>query len=417
MAKHWKNFLKKEDTPKEEEELNFAESLLGATEKEAVAIDEIAGFNSTLKSLLDEQKQLEDKMAELTGKKTESSSDRKYDNEIKTIDQKKKEEKQAQERKQKPKKDFFAVDSISKSKEKKKIDPSFLVAKQVTNGVSNNKIVAKKITKTVPIISVSKKKVDNKIEKIKDNYFTEKEKTTEVWKEQKVKVGNTIKDKKNNLLAKAKKVDTTINLGKTLKKVDAVWKEKENIEKKLSDFENTFVSKTKLEKKQLPFKKEPVEEKNKLDSLIKTKEKIFKTVAIVQKSSSQVQEGMQKTKSVMNTVGIQNGNNDLTKAIQVVDTVNKNLDKVNKLFQTSNKVLDTTTTVVRSFEKRQNEADFIKAKDNDSKDIFDFAILQKKNETKEENKAFKVDASTIKSIKKGMDLIQNLKKSKDSFSF
>ncbi|NJM78962.1 MAG: hypothetical protein HC854_03815 [Flavobacterium sp.] len=47
MAKHWKNFLKKEDTPREKEELNFAESLLDVTEKEAVAIDEIAGFNST----------------------------------------------------------------------------------------------------------------------------------------------------------------------------------------------------------------------------------------------------------------------------------------------------------------------------------------------------------------------------------
>ncbi|NJM78961.1 MAG: hypothetical protein HC854_03810 [Flavobacterium sp.] len=126
---------------------------------------------------------------------------------------------------------------------------------------------------------------------------------------------------------------------------------------------------------------------------------------------------MQKAKSVMTTVGIQNGSNDLTKAIEVVDKVNKNLDKVNKLFQTSNKVLDTTTTVVRLFEKKQNETDFIKAKDNDSKDIFDFTIFQKKNETKEENKVFKVDASTIKSIKKGIDLIQNLKKSKDSFSF
>ena len=94
MAKHWKSFVKKEKTSEEKEEFDI-KTLLSSGGNTDKSLEDVAEFNTSLKSLLEEQKELEDKMAELTGKKA-TSPDKKYDHEIKTIDQKKKEEKKAE---------------------------------------------------------------------------------------------------------------------------------------------------------------------------------------------------------------------------------------------------------------------------------------------------------------------------------
>jgi len=105
MAKHWKSFVKKEKAPKQENEeiANIASLISPEGKKSDKSLEDVAEFNSSLKSLIEEQKQLEDQMAELTGKKKESNTDKRYQHEIKSIDQKKKEEAAAAEKRKKRK--------------------------------------------------------------------------------------------------------------------------------------------------------------------------------------------------------------------------------------------------------------------------------------------------------------------------
>ena len=134
MAKHWKSFVKKEETPQQEnKELDDISSLLSAKGKPSdKSLEDVAEFNSSLKSLIQEQKDLEDQMAELTGAKKDSTTDKRYENDIKTIDQKKKEEKAAAAKRQKRKESHR-----KKQDDRWEVTPSFTSKKKDISTVSS----------------------------------------------------------------------------------------------------------------------------------------------------------------------------------------------------------------------------------------------------------------------------------------
>ena len=154
MAKHWKSFVKKEKAPKKENAAidNIASLLSPDAKNSNKSLEDAAEFNSSLKSLIEEQKQLEDQMAELTGKKKKSNTDRKYENEIKTIDEKKKEE-AAEEEKRKKRKESHR----KKQDDRWEVTPSFTI-KRKERDISRMPTTSKKKKKAKPNTDFIQKK-------------------------------------------------------------------------------------------------------------------------------------------------------------------------------------------------------------------------------------------------------------------
>ena len=210
MAKHWKQLLKQEVITKNSEEekdtFSFNDILKPNTTSDETSLEDIAASNINLKSLLEEQKELEQNMNALTGKTEEhSNTNKQYDSEIKSIGQKRKEER-AREKKQKDllkkrknrtkeknswlkkEKDVFTIGTRQKIKKEalhplaKKLKPKVILknnkqaiatnnepfekVKKITQKVSkkNNDVlpILNKVTKSISKFSGELAKIDQK---------------------------------------------------------------------------------------------------------------------------------------------------------------------------------------------------------------------------------------------------------------
>ncbi|WP_430412273.1 hypothetical protein [Kordia sp.] len=510
MAKHWKSFVKKEETPKKEnEELVEITSLLSPEGKKTdKSLEDVAEFNSNLKSLIEEQKQLEDQMATLTGKKKDSNVDKRYQNDIKTIDQKKKEEQTATAKRQKrkeshrkkhddrwnvepsftpKKKDIAHVPSISEKSKKAKIDSDFLRKKKASKPVSSIPKPQKKVDKPRTIVSKKKKpttiiQYGEKVQKentLVDNFTKIRKKSTTGIPVKTVKKPTTQKPKRHEktLLKNIGKRKTTAVISKKKKPVATISDSIKKGTKSVTSFINNSVQKKQLEALQ-PIVKAASKKIELVNTTAKKVTKVAKTVRKVQKTGNDVQKGIEKvtsvakspalqkvSKGVLKATGIVNkvgknlnkvtntintvqktGNelqtgiekvtsvvksselkkvsNGLSQGIGIVNKVGKKLNKVDKLFNTATKQLDKTQKVAKLFDRKLKAVDFISINDKKNTNGFDFDFLQNKQTKKEEthgfdvgNKKLAINLDTIKSIKKDVDGLKNVKKKKDSFSF
>ena len=103
-----------------------------------------------------------------------------------------------------------------------------------------------------------------------------------------------------------------------------------------------------------------------------------------------------------------------------MENIGKKTEKVTALFDTTNKYLEKTNAVDTLFQKKKPKVNFLQSKEKKSKQEYDLDFIQKKKEKEEfyvGNKKLQVDQDTINSVKKGMELLNNTKNIKDSFSF
>ena len=146
MPKHWKSFIKKEVTENIDMEAHLKsmpEETSSESEMSKEAFRSVVQENTTLKSLLDEQESLQNEMKRLTGHEdTTTNVHKNYQQEIKTIPQKRREEQQWVEKKerqlrtfkqkkkendtwlsqkQKKPKEFFSIDEIRNVKKTKEV--------------------------------------------------------------------------------------------------------------------------------------------------------------------------------------------------------------------------------------------------------------------------------------------------------
>ena len=191
---------------------------------------------------------------------------------------------------------------------------------------------------------------------------------------------------------------------------------------KPNSFLNNTVQKKKVDVQ--PIAKKVSKKIGIFNDVTKKVSKVTNTLNTVQKTGNDIQTGIKKVTSVVKSPELQTLSKGLSKGIGIVNKVGTKLNKVDQLFNTANRHLEKTETVTNLFEKKLKAVDFISAKDKNSKDIFDFDFIQKKQTKKEETKVFNVgnkklsvDLDTIKNIKKGVDTLKNGKKKKDSFSF
>ncbi len=467
MAKHWKSFVKKEKTPKEENAAieNIASLLSPEAKKSDKSLEDVAGFNSNLKSLIEEQKQLEDQMAELTGKKKASNTDKRYEHDIKTIDQKKKEEAEAAEKLKKRKESHR-----KKQDDRWEVTPSFTPKKREVSSVSP---ISKKRKTTKPtstgfiqpkkaskaaIPSIQQKSVPTTVSKQK------KKATTLLEFGQKVKnVKKTIDDftkqpKKSVAtvaLKSAQKPKTTAQkatkqktqkpkrqqktplkqVGKRIQKTPI-----KTIKKPVETFSNSvkkgakkldsFIDNT-AKKKEVQTVKTVVKKASEaLDTFGETTKKVSKvnnTFQTVRNTGNDLQSGLEKVTSVTKSPELQKISKKVSKGMGILNNVGKKLTKVDKVFNTANKKLEKTNTVTHLFEKKLKEVDFISGMDAATKHGFDFDFIQQQQTKKEETTSFNVGnkklqvaidvIKTAKNVKKGIGILKEVKKQKDSFSF
>ncbi|SNR14108.1 hypothetical protein [Tenacibaculum jejuense] len=405
MAKHWKQFVKKEKTSEVKEELNFKTLLSseGKTTSEK-SLEDVVGFNSSLRSLLDEQKELENKMAELTGKKDKSSTDKKYNHEIKTIDQKRKAERLEEKKKYKKSKreDRWIVEGSHQKKDKKS---------QVLNSFKND------FKKKKEGVIQSKKKIDDaklQIEKLKK------------------KTGITpvsIKNKEKNLETIIGKVKAVKKQVETLKKkpkasffnVDP--KINSSIKKRQDVVIKEFLQKKKAVKNILDAEKSKKTKAEGFKNTVKTVKKVVNTYQDINKTSKKVSKSFQDFSKRLNTVDLNNMSKKSTQGTEIINSIDTQSNKVTELFNTANKYLD-KTKVIGVFQEKNKVENTINNLEKKTSNAFDFDFIQSKKSKQEESQSFSVnnqkltvDLNTIKKVKKGIETLKDLKNKKDSFSY
>ncbi|WP_046758276.1 hypothetical protein [Kordia jejudonensis] len=454
MAKHWKSFVKKEETPKKEDkELEDIGSLLSKEGKPSdKSLEDVAEFNSSLKSLIEEQKQLEDQMAELTGKKTASNTDKRYENDIKTIDQKKKEEKAAAAKRQKrkenhrkkqderwdvtpsftlKKKNSSTIPAIAEQRKKAKPNTELLHKKKARNPVATlpklpktpkkvqqPKRVAKKKKQPTTIIEYGEK--IQKAAKSIDDFIQKPKKSTQKEKKQ-----NPKRQEKTGLQTIAKRKVSSV-IGAQQKRKKEVSKVAIKSKEKLHDFV-TNTTKSKPIATVQPIVKKASEHLETFQKVTKKVKKVNHTFQTIQKTGNDVQTGIEKLNSVVASPELKSLGKKLTKGTEIVNKVGNKIKKVDKVFNTANKHLEKTQAVTSLFQKKLKAVDFISAKDTKTNNAFDFDFIQKQETKKEETTSFTVAnkklnvainaIKTIKNIKKGIGILNEAKKKKDSFSF
>ncbi|MEM6721257.1 MAG: hypothetical protein AAF611_18160 [Bacteroidota bacterium] len=465
MAKHWKSFVKKETAPKKENEdiENIASLLSPEAKKSDKSLEDVAEFNSSLKSLIEEQKQLEDQMAELTGKKKKDTTDKKYEYEIKTIDQKKKEEAAAAAKRQKRKeshrkkhddrwevtpsfnkkrKESPSVSAISEKRTKAKPNTDFIQKKKVATPAVRIPKVQKRPDQ--PLVSTPKKKAtallqfEEKLQKVKKplDDFTKRPKKSVaevVQKSTKKPVARkpeATKPKTQKPKRQQKTVLQQLNkraieklVQQPKKKVEPVAKTIKKGTEKLNSFVNNPKTKKQVQSIQTVAKKAS-KAMDTFDTVSKKVSKVNDTFQTVQQTGNDIQTGLDQVTSVVKSPELQTLSKKVSKGMGIVNKVGSKLNKVDKVFNTANKKLEKVNTVTHLFEKKLKAVDFISGNDTKTKNGFDFDFIQQQQTKKEETKGFNVaenklhvDFNTIKNIKKDIDTLKNAKKQKDSFAF
>lgn len=436
MAKHWKSFVKKEKVPEEENGAHPAITSLFSKDgkKSDKSLDDAAEFNSNLKSLIEEQKRLENQMAELTGKK-KSGTDKRYDHNIKSIDQKKREEVAAEEKRRKRKESHR-----KKQDDRWEVTPSFNKKRKESTSDLFERKRAPKAEVNIPEV---RRKEKTKLPEVK------RRPETKIVAERKKPVERPPKKRDKTTLQGVEKHKVTESI-QPRKETIATLPNPSNIGKEKHDL---FVNQ-RSRKKEKPRKKSAVKkESQSVDSFVnkgakkketptiasvtkkvsegvKTIEKVSQNVSnvtdtfgTVQKKGNELQTGLEKISSVVKSPELQSLTKKVSKGMDVVNKVGKKLSKVDQLFNTANKHLEKTKSVAQLFEKKEKAVDVILGKDTLTKKGFDFDFIQKQQTKKEETQSFHVlgrkmniDFDTIKNIKKDVDTLKNLKKQKDSFA-
>ncbi|MGG8497433.1 hypothetical protein ACQY1Q_13550 [Tenacibaculum sp. TC6] len=427
MAKHWKSFVKKEKTPEQKEELDF-KTLLSSGEQTSKSLEEVADFNANLKSLLDEQKQLEDKMAELTGKKEASNTNKKYEHEIRSIDQKKKEERTEEKKRQKNNKkqeDRWKVDIPVQKKTKESsisIPSKILTKKKKENGFIQAK---KTIAASITTIQQSKKKAEKSGIKITKQNKTNLTNTIGKVKKGKEQV-EIVKKQLDKLLFSVdqktkQKTKSASTLIKKAKKVQNLVNEVQKGNKKT----NSLIAPSIQKKEKNTNESFPELKKNKpLKTTITTVQKAVNTYQNIKQVSINVNSGLQQLSTNAKAIGLQGVDNNISKGVTLVNKVDNSINKVDKLFNTANKYLNKTTKAVGLIDKKVEIFNTIYNKEKKTDNAFDLGFIQNKKSKKEENQNFNVsnkklsvDINTIKKVKEGIDTLKSSKNKKDSFSF
>lgn len=355
MAKHWKQFIKQEEPAKksvkdedaENEKLSLSDLIQPATND--TSLEDIAASNVNLKSLLEEQKELEQNMNALTGKTEEhSSTNKSYDNEIKSIYQKRKEEykeakkklKTLERRKNKVKensnlnrkeKDFFNVDFIEKTQKKS----TNLLSKKENKKeeFSSKKKQSKALLKTFDNVKKTAKKVTN----VSSNALKNINKVDKNLAKFSKKIIH-VDEKKTKIPEEIKKITKTIdNTSKTIKKVNTVANDVSQSLNKIND----------LLSNNLNTQKET--------SINNSFSKTIKTISTITKTAEKTIDTfnkIDKKKTVFVKKIHQNGFKtplpSKKKNTENINALNKNLNKVNNFYKTSKKHLNKTNTTVNN---------------------------------------------------------------------
>lgn len=427
MAKHWKQFIKQEEPAKksvkdedaENEKFSLSDLIQPATNDKS--LEDIAASNVNLKSLLEEQKELEQNMNALTGKTEEHSSTNKgYDTEIKSIYQKRKEEykeakkklKTLERRKNKVKensnlnrkeKDFFNVDFIEKTQKKstnllskKEEFPSKKKqSKALLKTFYNVKKTAKKVTNVSSNALKNINKVDENLAKFSKKLILINEKKTKIPEEIK-KITKTI----DNTSKTIKKVNTVANdVSQSLNKINDLLSNNLNTQKETS-INNSFSKTIKT-----------------ISTITKTAEKTIDTFNKIDKKKTVFVKKIQQN-------GFKTPLPSKKKNTENINALNKNLNKVNNFYKTSKKHLNKTNTTVNNLFNNSGELNKL---DKNEKASLKLNSLDKIFNKKEEkaSKGFNTINiseifSTAKKVKEFTDELptkKETKSTKDPFSF
>lgn len=429
MAKHWKSFVKKEEKSNYKEESDL-KTLLSSKEKrsDTTSLEDVAKFNTNLKSLLEEQKQLEDKMAELTGKKEANENYKKYNHEIKTIAQKKKEEKIAakkKERKKRKENDCLKVDFSAKRKTKKNsiLNPPPIAYKKKQK--ENDFLKTKKAIQATELkITRTQKKVKQTSIALKSNKKAYLNTILSTVKKEKKSVKTLLQPKKKKLSYKIEKGNDKLYSEKKKEKIEFVVKD---ITKKTKNLIEGAVNKSKKVNsesfiKKLISKNESVnnenftkeKDNNTLNNKITIVKKATKTYDKFAQTANTLDMGLQKISANINSTEIRSVSKKVTKGIGIINKVSKSINKTETLFNTTNKYLNKTSSTTN----------FLQKKDTKTDNAFNINFIQSREAKKQENLDFDVSNQklnvgiyTIKKLTKGIETLHNFKTKKDSFSF
>ncbi|WP_271404931.1 hypothetical protein [Tenacibaculum soleae] len=431
MAKHWKQFIKQEEPTKKSvknediknKEFSLSNLIQPATNDKS--LKDIAASNVNLKSLLEEQKELEQNMNALTGKTEEhSSTNKSYDTEIKSVYQKRKEEYKEAKKKQKTlerrknkvkensnlnrkEKDFFNVDFIEKTQ--KKATKTLSKKENKKEEFSTKKKQSKTKLKTFYNVKKTAKKVTNISSNTLKN-ITKVDKNLAKFSEKLIQVN----EKKTKIPEELKKITKTINnTSKTIKKVNTVANNVSQSLNKISDLLSNNLNTQKETSINNSFSKTI----KTISTITKTAEKTIDTFNKIDKKKTVFVKNVQQN-GFKTPLPSKKNNTENTNAL------NKNLNKVNNFYKTSKKHLNKTNTTVNSLFNNYGK---LKKLDNNEKASLELNSLDKIFNKKEEkaSKGFNtINISEIfsaaKKIKKFADELpikKETKSTKDPFSF
>ena len=261
MPKHWKSFLPPEDDKHLGDELLANDASQSLPPKDDPEFESILKSNSNLKKLLEEREELEEKMNQLTGKSSaKPTSNKRFDNFIPSVTEKRKEENQWAKKREEKRQKF--IQKKNQSVPKKKAEKVFPVQPTQPDWFSNNlskkeKNWEEKRANNLDKIKQQKEVFDQKLTTSK----TILEKTKELKEEHKKKkkeslslqhLDRKIKDSKEDLISKSeKKISNKLDIQveqKAQKKWDNILEKREKIldlEKKSKElFQNKLITST-----------------------------------------------------------------------------------------------------------------------------------------------------------------------------
>jgi len=378
MAKHWKSFVKNEKSTGPNPPLDF-KKLRSATERGGKTLDELAEFNAGLKSLLKEQKQLEDKMAELTGNKEASGTHKKYDHEIKSVDRKKKEERAKEKRRLR----------LKKQEERWKVD------------VPVQKKTTKRTTPSVPKALTKKKK---------ETGFVQARPTTDA------------------VIATKRKKAAPSHLNAMPKKA----KTQRGTQKKQSNITSFGVAQEMgalATKQSAPaWFESPIKTKGaagpKAAQLVQGAKKASTWYEHGKHLGAQVNAAVQQLPNALKAPGRQAMGNLKEKGAPLLEKVGDRIEKVDKLITTVETYANKTERAVGFLDRKAGLLNALINQETKSDNAFDLSFIQKQKEMMKEgqrfdvgNKKLTVNLKTVKRVIQGVALIKSIKKNKDISPF
>ncbi|QXP73714.1 hypothetical protein H0I31_12165 [Tenacibaculum sp. AHE15PA] len=466
MAKHWKQLLKQEVTTKkqvkeeENEDFSLSDLIQPNVTNDEQSLDDIAASNINLKSLLEEQKELEQNMNALTGKTAEHSSSKKqYDSEIKSVYQKRKDAKKEEEKKNKllkkrksstqeninwnkKGKNFFSVDTTRKTQnkipsllpKKKNIEKQF-IKKQQPKTVLKNFEKAKKIAKNITTlpekflqINSKKTKTSKELKKINNILNT----TSKISKEVDKNITKfsdelvQINKRKTKVSEGIKKTTNTIDTAsKTIKKVITITHDASQGLHKIS----SLLSDTLDKKEKTTGNKKDVLENKTFSTITETASKIIKTAKKTQVTFNKIDSkrtAFIKTIAQQKENGFKNTLPTIKSDIKDTNALSENLNKVNNFYNNTKKHLEKTNKTVKTVDNLLTKTNQLKKPEKKQDVLMTLNSLDKIFTKKEEKESKGFDTinvseifSAAKKIKEFADELPTKKKSaskKDPFS-